>query len=73
MRVVTSMNQKQRSPRVYDKQKCAIIANEHIEKVMRMEDPRSFETCGDCMWLYYDDEASCWEFCKGKYKFNARV
>lgn len=31
-------------------------------------DPRTTETCGDCMYLIYDEEWTCWEDCKGKYK-----
>ena len=28
-------------------------------------DERDLEKCGDCMWIKYDKEGTCWEFCKG--------
>ena len=31
-----------------------------------------FRFCGDCMWRVYDPEGTCWEFCKGRYRPNAK-
>lgn len=31
-------------------------------------DERNAKTCGDCMWIVYDKDGDCWDFCKGKYK-----
>ncbi len=36
--------------------------------MIELEDPRTKETCGDCMWLILDLDASCWEYCYGEYK-----
>ena len=32
------------------------------------KDPRTKTSCNDCMWLVYDEEWTCWEDCRGKYK-----
>jgi hypothetical protein len=32
------------------------------------KDFRTYETCGDCMYLIYDEEGSCWGYCHGKFK-----
>jgi len=33
-----------------------------------MDDPRTYETCGDCIYLRIDRDATCWPYCKGEYK-----
>jgi len=33
-----------------------------------MDDPRTYETCGDCMYLRIDRSGTCWPYCEGKYK-----
>lgn len=33
-----------------------------------LDDPRTYETCGDCMYLRIDRDATCWPYCRGKYK-----
>jgi hypothetical protein len=29
-------------------------------------DERTVEACGSCMWMIYDREGSCWDYCKGE-------
>ena len=28
-------------------------------------DKSDLKKCGDCLWVKYDKDGTCWEFCKG--------
>lgn len=37
------------------------------------EDPRTTESCNDCMYLVYDEDWTCWAHCRGKYKPGSQL